>query len=540
LQAAPQQRGNPAPNAPTPTTTPTLAIEHTNPTEQALLGALILQPSLIAEIRHALNPADLANPLHEDIYNAILHLADQAADATDATGEDQGSTPTPPALDPITLNAHLLNTHNRAYLYLQAGAATYLHTLTTACPIPANAPAYAKQVRDTANLRAINKTATRLHQIATTSTPDQLDQALAEALQTLDDVAANLYATGPQAKPAGLADLSWLHTGQPPEMPTPTILARADGHHLFYPGKVNGIFGDPESGKTWIAQAAIIETLHAGGNAAIIDVDHNGPELTTQRLLALGATPTQLADQTRFRYYQPEEPDELLEAVDQITEWAPDLLLVDSIGEMFPMLGVSTNDGDEMTTALRRTCTKPTTTGVCVITIDHLPKSTEARETGYAIGSIAKKRMIRGVYLRADARLQPAPDQIGKITLRIIKDTAGEVRRTSAGGYAGTFTLDSTQPGVTTWDIGREDAAIGSDGQFRPTHLMEAVSRYVEDYDQVSFREIKMAIRGKTTAVQDALRILISEGYISVIEGSRGTHKHHSVAQYREAEDANR
>lgn len=538
MQAVSQQRGKQTPNAPTPTTTPTLALEHTNSTEQALLGALILQPSLIAEIRHALNPADLANPLHEDIYNAILHLVDQEAGTTDATAEDQGPTPAPSMLDPITLNAHLINTHNRAYL--QAGAATYLHTLTAACPIPANAPTYAKQVRDTANLRVINKTATRLHQIATTFTPDQLDQALSEALQTLDDVAANLYATGPQTKPAGLADLSWLHTGQAPPMPAPTILARADGHHLFYPGKVNGIFGDPESGKTWIAQAAIIETLHAGGQAAIIDVDHNGPELTTQRLLALGATPAQLADQTRFRYYQPEEPDELLEAVDQITEWAPALLLVDSIGEMFPMLGVSTNDGDEMTTALRRTCTKPTTTGVCVITIDHLPKSTEARETGYAIGSIAKKRMIRGVYLRADARLQPAPDQIGKITLRIIKDTAGEVRRTSAGGYAGTFTLDSTQPGVTTWDIGREDAAIGSDGQFRPTHLMEAVSRYIEDFDQATAREIRLAIKGKNTAITDALRILINEGYISVIEGPNNVRKHHCVAQYREAEDANR
>lgn len=94
------------------------------------------------------------------------------------------------------------------------------------------------------------------------------------------------------------------------------------------------------------------------------------------------------------------------------------------------MLGTNTNDGDEISGVMRLLCTRPADAGSCVITIDHLPKSTEARTSGYAIGSIAKKRMIRGTYLRAEARTQPATGQIGRITLRIEK---GHRRRTPQG-----------------------------------------------------------------------------------------------------------
>jgi hypothetical protein len=102
---------------------------------------------------------------------------------------------------------------------------------------------------------------------------------------------------------------------------------------------------------------------------------------------------------------------------------------------------------------MRQVCTRPAIAGSCVITIDHLPKSNEARATGFAIGSIAKKRMIRGAYLRADAKVKPAPGGIGRITLRIEKDTMGELRRSSGGGYAGTLVLDSTDDYALEWSI---------------------------------------------------------------------------------------
>ena len=52
--------------------------------------------------------------------------------------------------------------------------------------------------------------------------------------------------------------------------PAPTILKRTDGKALFYRGRVNGILGEAESGKTWIALAAVAETLADGGSVVYL------------------------------------------------------------------------------------------------------------------------------------------------------------------------------------------------------------------------------------------------------------------------------
>lgn len=486
--------------------------------EQAVLGALLLAPDLAAELATHLDGPDFYRPNHETIWNAIHQVA------TDTTGDIR--------VDSVTLAAHLARTGELQRI----GGAAYLHTLMEACPLPANAAAYAKVVRDHARLRAIVETGTRLTKLGHDADIDRVDSYLGEALQTLDDTAMRF---GPRdsTSPTGLHDLAWILTGKPPAQAPPVYCVRTDGHALFYPGKVNGIFGDPECGKTWIAQTAGIEALNAGDTFAMIDVDHNGPDHTAARLMLLGARLEDLADPEKFRYYEPEDADQLKAAVLDVTRRRPAVLVIDSLGEVLPMLGVKSVDNDEITNALRLVCTPPAVAGSCVITIDHLPKSAEARVTGYAIGGTAKKRIMRGSYIRAEARTQPAPGQIGRITLRIEKDTIGELRKVTPGGYAGTFVLDSTVPHVTTWQITRDDSPVTADGRFRPTHLMEAVSRHVETNDLCTFRDIKDSVTGADKHLRAAIKVLIEEGFLSVMAGSQRRQLHHSVAEYREAED---
>lgn len=493
--------------------------------ERALLGALLLDPTLNNQIRDDVATDDFFWPHHGTIWTAIHDIA--------ATGR---------TVDPVLVADHLLRTGDLQRI----GGGPYLHTLMQACALPIQAPHYAQIVRDTARLRGLGDIGTKLVQLARTGDPTDPTRPLEQAYEDLEQLVTRWGPTTTHAA-TGFVDLSWLDGGQPPVVDPPTICRRADGTALFYKGKVNGIFGDPECGKTWLAQAAIIETLLDGGTAAMVDVDHNGPNHTAARLLLLGGDLAErtdlaslLADPSRFRYYQPDDADELRAAIDDLVHRAPDVLLIDSIGEAIPMYGANTNDGDEITNAMRFLCTRPADAGSCVITIDHLPKSTEARSTGYAIGSIAKKRMIRGAYLRAEARNQPAPGQIGRITLRIEKDTAGELRKASGGGYAGTLTLDSTRSethGTTAWSIAREEAPKNDDGTFRPTKLMEAISRYVEDNDQCTQRDVQSDVPGKDKYVTQALKLLIHEGFISTIPGPRGSRLHHAIALYREAED---
>jgi len=229
--------------------------------EQAVLAALLHQPELGEHLATQLDADDFWHPIHATIWTSWHHLAQLDG--------------TPPDL--ITLNAHLLRTK-------QADAARALADLTTNQASPVLAAKYAQIVRDTARLRVVDSLATGLHQIANSGRVDQIDTYLGEALQRLDDTVMRFGPRTTNPASTGLADLAWVLNGQPPTSPPPFYGRRTDGTALFYKGRVNGVFGDPESGKTWLAQVAGIEAMNDGDTFAMIDVDHNGQDHTAARL----------------------------------------------------------------------------------------------------------------------------------------------------------------------------------------------------------------------------------------------------------------
>lgn len=491
--------------------------------EQSVLGAMLISPATITDVTPELEPGDFYRPAHEAIYDAItaLHARGEPVDMVTVADE---------------LARHPAGPRGRTQLQA-IGGAPYLHTLANGVPVAGNATHYARIIRDHARARTIITTGQRLTQLGHNATPDRIDLALSDALQALDDTVQRFGPRTDHTHRAGLHDLSWVGTGQEPRQPPPTYVRRTDGTALFYEGKVNGIFGDPEHGKSWAAQLAVVQALDEGNTAAIIDVDHNGPQATAGRLFLLGAQLDTIADPDRFRYYEPEDGEELLNAVTDITNRRMNVVVLDSLGEIFPMLGVKTNDGDEITTAMRQVLTRPALAGSCVITIDHLPKATEARSTGFAIGSIAKKRMIRGAYLRAEAKVKPAPGAVGRIALRIEKDSTGELRRSSGGGYAGTLILDSTDERYLTWRIGRDTVPKNDDGTWRPTTVMELVAKYIEAHPACTGRDIETDVPGKGSTIRAALTNLTNEGFVRREPGPRRSFFHYSEIPYREAED---
>jgi hypothetical protein len=212
-----------------------------------------------------------------------------------------------------------------------------------------------------------------------------------------------------------------------PEPPAPVVLRRQDGHHLFYAGKVNVLFGDPESGKTWIALAACVETLTAGRRAAIIDLDHNGASEILSRLIALGASPAQLRDPNLFRLAEPDAIETLGAVVRELREWRPAVAVVDSLGELLPMMRLSSNSPDDYTVAHRAVLVPLAGGGAAVIAIDHLPKNDEARAHGQT-GTMAKRRAVNGVSLRVTVTRAFAPGRGGCASMTVEKDRPGGVR----------------------------------------------------------------------------------------------------------------
>lgn len=478
--------------------------------EQALLGALVRAPEHYPKIAQIIAPGDFDEPRHQIIWDAMTAVWERDAVPPDS--------------------ALLLPQLQRAGDF--AKVASLLPNLTAANPDAAHA--YAREVHEAAGRRDLlarfNTTIHRIKERPPTAWPADL----AELYQTAHEAVQAL--TGHH--PSGLhADLTWLRSGQAPHVDPPTYVRRADGNALFYPARVNGIFGDPETAKSWIAQVAIVEALAAGQRAALVDVDHNGANLTTERLLLLGATVEQLADPNLFRYCEPTDGLDLLATITQLVTWKPAVAVLDSIGEIMPMLGIKSVDNDELSTGLRQTATALADAGACVITVDHLPKSHEARTSGFAIGGTAKKRAMDGAYIHADAKVPPSPGGIGRIILRIEKDRPGRLRATCGGKYVGTFTLDSTNAGAITTSITNEAPPTTDDGGWRPTHLMERISRFVEENPGSSKNLIEISVKGKATHKRQALELLILDAYIEVTKGANRAQEHHPVKPYREGDE---
>ncbi len=69
----------------------------------------------------------------------------------------------------------------------------------------------------------------------------------------------------------------------------PSVGDIGDSHHLFYRGKVNGVAGDSNGGKSWLALAVCTQAI---ATATVVYVDLEDDQLgTVERLVDLGADP---------------------------------------------------------------------------------------------------------------------------------------------------------------------------------------------------------------------------------------------------------
>lgn len=264
------------------------------------------------------------------------------------------------------------------------------------------------------------------------------------------------YGTGTAVEIPIYVDISALLDETMPQPPEPQLARRTDGKYLFYAGQVNWLFGDPESGKSWLCLACVVEALNAGRRVLVIDLDHNGAHATVRRLLDMGADEAALRDPDRFRYCEPEDRTELRQVIDDSQSWRPAVAIVDSVGELLPMHGASSNSSDDFTVAHTLVLKPLARAGAAVLAVDHLAKNPDSRAIGPG-GTAAKRRAIGGVSLRMKVKTPFTPGHGGSATLVINKDRHGGLRKNCPVGdrepVAGTFKLLAFTDGVLEWAI---------------------------------------------------------------------------------------
>jgi KaiC/GvpD/RAD55 family RecA-like ATPase len=117
------------------------------------------------------------------------------------------------------------------------------------------------------------------------------------------------------------------------------MLRREDGNNILYAGKVNALFGESESGKTWVALEAVRQELAKGNCVFYIDFEDSARGIFN-RLKTLNCDMDRLKS---FKYANPDEPlgdgiGEIMKT--EIGKYLPTLIVVDGVNAAMNLLGL--------------------------------------------------------------------------------------------------------------------------------------------------------------------------------------------------------
>jgi hypothetical protein len=327
----------------------------------------------------------------------------------------------------------------------------------------------------------------------------------------------------------------------------PSLLTRTDGVSLIYPGLTHSLHGESESGKSWVMQAEAAQVLANGGRVLFLDFESDAGALV-ERLRLLGVTDEAIRE--RFSYVHPEvdprNPNEAATFEAMLTQGFR-LAILDGVTDAVGLFGLESRDNDALTMWARLLPKRiADSTGAAVVMVDHVTKDSESRGR-FAIGGQAKLATITGAAYTVETAQPLGRGLRGVIVLRVAKDRPGYVRGHSGRQRASDRTqeaariiVDSTLEDMVTVTVEPpSDSADRSSSTFRPTTLMERVSEalHVSTRGPLSFRQLDEVVHGKAQAKRDAIRILITEGHVTVTPGPRGANLHALVRAYRQADD---
>ena len=323
-------------------------------------------------------------------------------------------------------------------------------------------------------------------------------------------------------------------TGENSE-PAPAFLARTDGHRLFYAGKINALIGESESGKTWVALLAVVQSLHLQERVMYIDFEDSGNGILG-RLRSMGMEDRHFGN---FLYSNPDQNltlDEKMDLVDALLEFTPDLIVVDGVNAAMTLLNLELTSNRDATYFSQQLLKPLALSGACVITIDHVTKSKESRGS-YAIGAQAKRADVTGAAIMVKVVQPFGRGMNGELELVVTKDRPGHVRAISKEAKeAGTVILKSSPAsGAVSMTISSPLATIR---KFRPTHFMEKISLLLEGATTpLSKTSVQKSIAGKAEIKLLAMDILLQEHFIGVENGARNSLNLISLKAYRQEND---
>ncbi|ORT48517.1 hypothetical protein KBI5_15470 [Frankia sp. KB5] len=306
---------------------------------------------------------------------------------------------------------------------------------------------------------------------------------------------------------------------------------------MFYPGKVHSVFGESESLKSWLCQYGAVQEINAGNAVLYVDFEDDEGSVVS-RMLALGANPGRIRE--RLRYIRPDGPlapggadaAGLYQLAAQST-----LAVLDGVSEAMVLHGLDpdkgTKDAAEFFDLLPRPLAQA---GAATVMIDHIPKNT-LPGTKNALGAQHKRAGINGASYSVRATETFGFGLHGQAVIEVAKDRPGQVRSFAGGpkhDEIGVLHLESLPDRSV---LARLEPAETHDPAkpFRPTILMERISRYLETAPDapLSTSKIEQSVSGNARGKRQGLDRLVAEGYVTVEQAGQ-SRLHRSIRPFRD------
>ena len=212
-----------------------------------------------------------------------------------------------------------------------------------------------------------------------------------------------------------------------------TILMRSDyATGTFYPGKINVLFGAPESGKTWVAMATAIDVALTNSkgledDVSVLVLDYEDSEKTfVRRLMMMRAHMPTMGAQIAYHGLSVSLKAIPLDLPGLDTA---QIIIIDTTNSAMSRMGLdplSNADANEFMDAVVDLKARAAP-GAAILLIDHEPIATSSMRRN-AIGAQSKFARIDGVQMRTSVIEQPRPGHHGAIALKLTKDREGGIR----------------------------------------------------------------------------------------------------------------
>ena len=288
----------------------------------------------------------------------------------------------------------------------------------------------------------------------------------------------------------------------------PSAFVRADGETLLYEGLANTIYGEPSTGKSWIALMAVIQQLRAGRWVIWWDAEDRATTLA-KRLQLLRAT--DLIGHPNLKWITGEiheSPTAMIEALEFLDGGnGPGLVVIDSATSFG-----CPKDGADIQPWVRAHIRPWLDAGHTTLLLDHVPKQRKDRPAG-AVGSYEKLSDIRGAALYAHGTAWNG-QQGGAVHLTIHKDAHGQLPAPKFSAVA-TITADWDGP-TLAYTVGLPNAK--QEGEDLQMELLDVLEQAGTEGVKGS-RAIRDLLKGKRAKDIDAAREeLLTAGMIERVK----------------------